>query len=320
MSDGEPAQSGVAPSRTGVVASNLLLEAELVRVLQRFGEARIRCVVLKGIPLVRRLFAAIDGRAVGDNDVLVQRSDVRRACALLERDGYRPLPFLDLERRLRYDNQFLLFKRGDGIDRLVEVHWNAFSTDMFRVPEQLQWAHTEPFVLRKITCQVFDPSLTINHLAAHFAQNGFAELRILREFARAWNIWAAEHASAACSLADTIGLRAALDYALSVCTAWSWIEARPEPISRRSRAMLQLLPAEKLSDDPALRTSYRRQLLPLLLADPAVVPRSLAHKLFPPFDELASTYAEPMSRRLYPRYVTYLFRPIRRLLRARLSS
>jgi hypothetical protein len=317
MPRSERAQSpSVPPSRTRTVACNLLLEAELLRVVGRLERAGVPCVVLKGLPLARRLRRGIGGRVIGDNDLLVRTEDARRACALLERDGYRPLPFLDLERRLRHTNQFLLHKERNGVRLIVEVHWNAFSVALFNVPEHVQWAHTERFLLRGSALTVFDPPLTLIHLAAHFAQHGFADLRILRELVGAWNAWAPEHERAAFALAASIGLRPALEYALRIAADSGWLGgAAPARISRRARALLWVLPAERLSDRPELETSYVRQLLPLLLADASAIPRSLRNKLFPPLDELASTYRRPIGNSLYPRYVSYLFRPVGRMLR-----
>jgi hypothetical protein len=289
----------------------------LLRVVGDLAEAGIPCVVLKGTPLARRLHQGIDGRVVGDNDVLVRAEDARDACARLEREGYRPLPFLDLERRLRHTNQFLLSKRRDGVNLVVEVHWNAFARTLFRVPEQVQWAHTQKFVLHGRTFDVFDPALTLNHLAAHFVQHGFSELRILRELASAWNLWGREHGTLAFSLADTIGLRPALDYALNAAALLGLLSHElPPGISPRARVLLRLLPAGRLANEPALESEYARVLVPLVLADARTVPRSLAQTVFPPLDELASTYGKPIGTALYLRYISYWMRPIGRMLRA----
>jgi hypothetical protein len=312
----------VAPPTKAIVASNLVLEAELVRLVSLLKQAAIPCIVLKGVPLARRLHDCIDQRAIGDNDLLVRAVDARRACHLLERDGYRGLPFLELERRLRTTNQHLLYRRDGQVTRLVEIHWNAFSRRLFRVPEHVQWAHTAPFSLRGALVEVFDPALTLSHLAAHFAQHGFAELRILRDLARAWDLWCEPEGSHALSLADSIGLRPALEFALQSAAMLGWLRrsAPPAVSSRRARALLRLLPKERLRDEPALQTTYTRRLLALLVGHPRAIPRSTLRNLFPPPDELASLYGIPIDRRLYPRYVGYWLRPAGRLLRRLRSS
>ncbi|HMJ13725.1 MAG TPA: hypothetical protein VK524_20045, partial [Polyangiaceae bacterium] len=172
------------------------------------------------------------------------------------------------------------------------------------------------FELRGTHIRVFDAPLTLAHLAAHFAQHGFAELRILRQLARAWNSWSDAHA-AALALADSIAVGPALDYALSAAAHFGWLVPPPPPrdLSWRARQLLRLLPLHGLTDDPALERSYTRQLLLLLIADPRVLARSIAQRFFPPLDELASTYRKPIGRTLYARYPSYWLRPLIRLVR-----
>jgi hypothetical protein len=71
------------------VARSMMLERYLSEVLDRFGEAGIRAIVLKGLAYDRTLYGAIGSRQTLDIDLLVAPSDRRAALHSLYRLGYR---------------------------------------------------------------------------------------------------------------------------------------------------------------------------------------------------------------------------------------
>src|SRR5688572_18777940 len=85
----------------GPLLHNMLLEAELVRIAREFREASVDFVVLKGVPLTRRLHERLDARTMVDNDILVHRRDTARAVQCLLGLGYRPPEFHTIDGDLR---------------------------------------------------------------------------------------------------------------------------------------------------------------------------------------------------------------------------
>jgi hypothetical protein len=299
-----------------LTARNLLLEAELLSIVSAFAGRRIPAIVLKGIPLTRRLFDRLDGREVADNDVMVRKADCAHAVGALTELGYESIDCRTIERQVDVDFQFRMVRRLGAESVLAELHWNAFPQDLYPVAEDLLWSRTERFALRGREVLVFDRPLTILHLAAHFAQHCFAEPKILRDLAWAWNRWGHDTDSAELvALARRTRLIHALDYALRSAAALGMLDSAPPQVcSLRASALLRLLPPQRLNR-PLEQVPYSRMVLALLLAPVGRIPLWGWKLLFPSLENLAVIHDRPVSRHLYLRYLTRPFRPVARLSR-----
>ena len=299
-----------------VGARNLLLRSELLQIVQALGNCGIDCVVLKGVPLAYRLFGRLDGRTIGDNDVLVRRADAQRALDTLFPLGYEPSVAFDFESLLRSNFQYSLLRSVPSGGRVcAELHWSAFSPVLYPVSEEIQWSRIEPFPLGNVTLQVFDRPLTIIHLAVHFAHHLFSQPRIIRDLAQAWNLWGGkiDHDELR-SLACSTGLSDVLAYGLWSARDLGLIDdSLPELSSRRADWLRRILPAERLLEERPNR-DYVRELLQLFIVDPRCLPRWARDRFFPPIEMMAAILNRPVSRSLYLRYFTRLFRPVVRML------
>lgn len=287
------------------------LEAELVRIARAFREETIDFIVLKGVPLTRRLHARLDARTMVDNDILVRRRDARRAAHSLQKLGYRPREFHTLEGDLRSTFQSALSRATPGGGNVwVELHWSAFCPHMFPVSEELEWSRTEPFELRSEPLIVFDPTMTLVHLAAHFAQHECTHPRILEDIAAAWNRWHARiDRTDLAQLSTLTGVRPTLTYALDAAAALGWLTSHPPALtSRRAPLLARLLPARRLTEPEA--SQYARILFTALLLRPRCAARWLIGHLVPPIETLAAVHETRVSPSLYLRYAA---RPVRGL-------
>ena len=298
------------------VARNLVLEYELRNIVSILADSDIPLLVLKGIPLTRRLHGSLSARKILDNDILVPRSDVPRAARCLERLGYRLCDYHTIEGDLRSNFQSVLFRDlPNGFRLWVELHWSAFPTNMFSVSERLQWARSETAQLGPTPMRVFDPTMTIIHLASHFAQHLCAEPRILRDVAAAWRRWGDTTDPADLHwLASATGVTNALAYSLNAAKDLGWVR-QPLPVFDAPKATMlaKLLPSHQLLSQRA--SLYRRALLTTLLIDAHHIPAWLMEQAVPPLDRMAAIYQQPVSARLLLRYPTRPFRALRRILR-----
>jgi len=300
----------------GPLLHNMRLEAELVRIASSFRRANIEFIVLKGVPLTRRLHERLDARTMVDNDVLVHRPDVPRAARVLEQLGYQLSDFHSVEGDLRSSFQTALWRATPGGGNVwVELHWDAFPPKMFPVPEALQWARVEPFQLKSERVLVFDPTLTLVHLAAHFAHHDCTHPRILKDIAAAWNRWHLQiDLVDLTTLAAQTGVRPTLAYTLAAAAALDWLASEPPLVHSRRRAALErLLPAQRLLDPEA--SQYARILFTALLLRPERAAGWLIGHLFPPIETLAAVHETRVSPWLYARYASRPFRALRRLVR-----
>lgn len=274
----------------------------------------IEYVVLKGTPLARRLYGTIARRSMIDNDIMVHKHEATLAVDALSEIGYRPFPFRGLESDLRIDFQFPMTREAlHGQPVTVDLHWNAFPTNLFPVDEGLLWRRVEQLELDGTTIKVFDKAMTLVHLTSHFVQHRLASPRILDDLAAGWNLWHREvDEENLLDLARQTGVIHAFDFTLSAAAELGMLDTPPPFIGSSKAARLRrLLPARRLFEKPSHK-SYRRAALSLLLINPRCIPGWLRLEIFPPIDRMAAIYEQPITPRLYLRYLERPFRPLSR--------
>ena len=258
-------------SLSPILARNLLVAGELQRLVRAFESARIPFVVLKGLPLLKRVYGRLDARPVTDNDLLVRASDVEAGLEILEGLGYRRVPPGALETFMGAEfHTCLVREHPKGWRALCDLHWTVFHPHLYPVREDLLWSRTEEYDLQTCRVQVFDPAMTILHLASHYAQHRFEQPRILQDLAAAWNRWASEVDDLE-AIAPEAGLDHTVDFALSVTDDLGLLLVPPPRIgSRRARRLRRLIRKDALARGVGGPAALRR-LLPLVLADPGNV-------------------------------------------------
>lgn len=291
-------------------ATNLVLRAELQRIVHAVGDEGIPLAVLKGIPLTKRIHDRLDGRSSADNDLLVRRCDVPRSDLALRSLGYCLREGPDLRTALELDFRIAYERKLANVGSIVaELHWGAFPPYLFPVSEDLLWARMQPFDLVGVQTLVFDPAMTIVHLASHFAQHRFGVPSILGDFAQAWNRWEGElDRRDLAGLASEIGLRHVLDFAFLAATEAQLLSGPPWKPTRRARFVKAFLPPSRLARrEPS--PSYVRPILVGLLAKPSCFLRWLYISTFPATTEIgrrSGTRATRLDRALRP--VTMIWR------------
>lgn len=186
-----------------VLAHNLLLRAELVRIARRLAAAEIDFAVLKGVVLLQRVYGRLDARPVSDNDLLFRSADLERALAVLGELGYEPKVQQALPDALEGDAKYVLERRYHGRPLWLDLHTSALVPTIHRATEEPFWAHTETVQLDDVSLRVFSPELTLLHLVAHAEQHRFCEPRILQDVIAAWNTWTRRDAASDATASDT---------------------------------------------------------------------------------------------------------------------
>jgi hypothetical protein len=296
---------------TPELANNLKVKAELVEVSRAFAARGIEHVVLKGVPLVVRLYQRLDARWIGDNDLLIRTGDEARSIEVLTALGYRTKR--DPEVGLLCNGR-ATFRRGDPSSQvgeaIVDLHVAAFDPLLFSIPEQLVWQHAESFDAGQLNVRVLDQELTLLHLAAHCAQHAMMEPRILRDFARAWNDWGAlVNLAQVEQLAHQYGLLESFMFALWVAEDLGMLRrSPPQWRAPRARLLRQLLTTRRLLRPTDQMPYLRMAAMGTLLSAPQLR-HFLRSYLFPPAAKLpASTSNVP----LWGRYALRLVQPLMR--------
>ena len=117
----------IAEALTGffitIEAKNLFLCSALELILDKFEAQGINAVPFKGPALALSAYRNIAARGFADLDILIDREDLKNACAFLKANSYRPELDLDPEQLSAFacheDN--LAFYNEDGVN--IELHW-----------------------------------------------------------------------------------------------------------------------------------------------------------------------------------------------------
>lgn len=104
---------------------NLVITAELLKVLSCFRDKGILAVPFKGPALAERIYGDLTLRAFVDIDILVYEQDALRAFDLLIAHGYRPEVEIDsgqIRAYVKTEYSIALFGKGGGA--IIELHWD----------------------------------------------------------------------------------------------------------------------------------------------------------------------------------------------------
>ena len=163
---------------------NLLLAAELLRLLRSFSENEVPVVAFKGPILAEAVYGDLSLREFCDLDLLIRVQDLAKAEDILLACGYTA-QFPDRDYRtafLSYHGQYA-FRRGQS-DLWVDLHWQ-FSPDGVVFP--LRAAEVWPRLIEETIAGRTVPSLAHDDqalfLAAHGTKEGWRRMLWLCDFA-----------------------------------------------------------------------------------------------------------------------------------------
>ncbi len=153
---------------------NVCMMHTLERIAERFNEAGVPLLVLKGAALNLVLYERPDERPMGDLDLLVKLEDLDRALELSAALGCvrgEPLVREDFFPRFYYETEF---KLGDIRPVRIDLHVRPFRPLRYArvVPPQALWDRAHPVQIGRATVLVPSAEEMLIHLAAHSAVHG----------------------------------------------------------------------------------------------------------------------------------------------------
>ncbi len=149
---------------------SLRLTAELVRLLKLFESHNIPALIYKGPALTMQAYGDLISRQYCDLDLLVQKSNLNKITAILNKEGYiteeSSLNFLQ-DKWYRLNNcEYHFLKKPENI--YVEIHWRFFENHI-RFPLNLRdvWQHTREIALNDHRLRTLSPEFTLLILCIH---------------------------------------------------------------------------------------------------------------------------------------------------------
>ena len=214
-------------------ARNIVLTAELCRLLQLFADSGIEAIPYKGPILSLIAYDDLALRRFVDLDIIVKKQDVARARDLLLADNYtlsKPLTESQQEMLLRTQHNLQFSK--DNRQLIVELHWEV-APHLFAstVQGETLWQNLVPFELNGTTVKTFSADDLLFSLCVHGSRH----------------LW--ERLGWICDIAELISRRK-LD--------WNALLDRAAKSDTERMFLLGLYLAEKLLDAPLPAEAKRR--------------------------------------------------------------
>ena len=113
-------------SNMSIVKENMLMSAELIKVMKLLEEHNIKAIAFKGPTLAQLAYGDITLRQYCDLDILIQAKSLQKSYAILL-DTYSvqtKLQYLDNDLYIDKLNDVNFFNKSNNI--LIELHWNLF--------------------------------------------------------------------------------------------------------------------------------------------------------------------------------------------------
>jgi len=145
---------------------NLMVYNELCKVLNQFNRNGIPTILLKGSYLAKFIYQDIGLRAMTDVDLMVDRSNLARATAIL-----RELDFSGQDLPLN-PKELEVYKHGSILKKPgkinIELHWTIADKDRgLTINEKDLWRCAEPLRIASSECLALSPEDLILHIVIH---------------------------------------------------------------------------------------------------------------------------------------------------------
>ena len=159
-------------------AWNLLLTAELQKIVNRLESNGIPCIPYKGPALASQLYGDVALRQFVDLDILVRRRDVLKGRDLIAAMGYEATADLEGAQALAFKHAYneLAMVRSDGQVHL-ELQWEAVPWNFCFTLEDLDvWRQRRPSVTKDMRFDALPPEELLLILCVHGTKDFWARL------------------------------------------------------------------------------------------------------------------------------------------------
>jgi len=197
---------------------NMLMTAELLRIMKLLQENGIDALAFKGPVLSQMAYGDITLRQYGDLDILIKKESRFRAMEVLEAQGYRPEIMLRRTTREFFFNAVNvmgLIHPSNGV--YVEVHWELLSKNYAVVwQERDLWKEIEEIEINGDTVATLSSHQHLIYLCIHGAKHLFERLEWICDIDRSVRSHTTLDWEALISQADRMGVKRMVCLGLSL--------------------------------------------------------------------------------------------------------
>jgi hypothetical protein len=151
-------------------ARNMKVYAELQTVLSALTLEGLSVVVLKGAALAELVYRHIGLRTMADVDLLVEKKDLDKAGAIIERLGFLSYEgYRDKQWYREHHHHMVPYVSSDGW-MTIEIHWHIIErTALIDMPIDQLWARAQPVRIASVPCLALSTEHMLLHVALHLS-------------------------------------------------------------------------------------------------------------------------------------------------------
>ena len=160
-----------------IAQRNILMSAELIRIMKLFKENGIDALAFKGPALAQMAYGDITLRQFGDLDILIKEKDRSKVVDLLIREHYtHEIDLMEIkESFFKCVSVVGLYKESTGV--LIEIHWELLSRNYaIDWKEESIWGKPESILINNKEIPVLPVEQQLLYLCAHGAKHLFERL------------------------------------------------------------------------------------------------------------------------------------------------
>jgi len=161
------------PLYLSIAQKNMLISAELIRIMKFFEVNNIEALAFKGPALAQIAYGDITLRQYGDLDILIHRKDFRNIAAMMQEKGYTPHypieTFSGDKVMFEMNNDCPFYDRSRGL--AVEIHWDFFRKLALPTKGFSPWEHTETVMINGKAVQTLSPESHLLYHSLHGAKH-----------------------------------------------------------------------------------------------------------------------------------------------------
>lgn len=170
-----PQKEQLYPIHLATAVRNTLILHDTKLLLSSLQEAGVSVAGLKGIYLLENVLGDVGSRSMNDIDILIKKQDLSQCMKVLERLGYTPTAYFNLEDH-NIDTKHvppMQKKRG----ALLEVHWTLLEeNEPFTIDAEALWERTMPATIADVDVLSLGVEDLILHLCLHLAYQHYLQL------------------------------------------------------------------------------------------------------------------------------------------------
>ena len=166
-----------------IAQKNILMSAELLRIMKLFQENGIKALAFKGPTLSEMAYGDITLRQYGDLDILTKKEDLRKINALLRNEGYTHLFSLTAIQEsmwIKHMHDIGFYQPKKGIH--LEIHWSFLDED-YPIPLPLKrfWEEHQDIKLNGHTITTFSNENLLMYLCIHGSKHLWERIEWIKD-------------------------------------------------------------------------------------------------------------------------------------------